>query len=191
MKKYISDHNSAYYEYYGGRDSYKYDSTLRNIEDFFDRKKVFKYNDDRIGNLTTHVYLRKWDDKRIQSPLKKEILKSQFYTFWKKGKKIDKTFDIQYAIEGNWISSTYFYHSHLIVHHSNPNNLISQFKRYIGHHSHSLDKFYINEQNYGYAEIYGDYGYCDFWNVYDYRGLCHYLDKSFNGLEYIKTKDTK
>lgn len=186
MKKYISDHHSNYYEYYGGRDSFRYDSTSRNLEDFFDRKEVFKYNDEKLGNLTTHVYLRKWDNKGKQSPVRRQDLEKQIYTFWKKANKVDNTFDIQYAIEGNWISSTYFYHSHLIVHHSNPSNLVSQFKRFIGYHSDSLDKYYINENNYRFAEVYGDFGYCDFWNVYEYKGLCKYLDKTTEGLKYVR-----
>jgi hypothetical protein len=157
------------------------------LDHVFDEKPTFKA-DERIGNHTNHIYMRKWDEMRKQTPLSKVNLVKQSQTLWKKTRKKDSSVHFQYALEKNHYGNTYYYHLHYIVHHSDFGNIANNFKRHIGHHQDTAT-FYTNSFGQQYARIYGDWGYMDFHNVYDYRGLCKYLDKSTEGLRYIQETD--
>lgn len=149
----------------------------------FDGKETFKF-DKSIGQYTTHVYMRKWDDKRKQNPLTKANLLKQSKTLWKKCRKRDRSVHFQLALERNHYGCSYFYHLHYIVHFSCFSNIASNFKRHIGHHNDTAT-FFSNNFGGQYARIFGDYGYMDFTSVYDYKGLSNYLNKTTEGLRYI------
>jgi len=73
----------------------------------------------------THLCLRKWRLTRRQKVIGKPIFRKEMRTLSKKLYKVDKSTFLQYAIEKNKEGDAILYHLHIIVHHSDYDNLVN------------------------------------------------------------------
>ena len=128
----------------------------------------------------THLCLRKWRLTRRQKVIGKSIFKKEMRTLSKKLYKVDKSIFLQYAIEKNKEGDAVLYHLHILVHHSNYDNLVNRIGRYIqAEHYYTA---YGNEEGIKFGRMSGNYGYVDYMPVYSLKGVYDYLDKTTEGL---------
>ena len=122
---------------------------------------------------TIGVMIRKknYDDKgKIQNPTRKNLHK-QFQTLHRKLKKNDKNLITNYVIEKDNHKGKF--HSHLLIHYTDKNNLYNQLSRFIGGNL-------WNERKEGYYTIYGcngKFGEVDIHPIYDEVKFMNYLNK--------------
>jgi hypothetical protein len=128
----------------------------------------------------THIYMRKWDKGRRQKVKGKPILRKEMRTLSTKIYKADKSLFFQYAIEKNKEGDAVLYHVHIIVHHSDYDNLVYRVRKFIkAGHCYTA---YGNEEGIRFGRMVGNYGYADYMPVYNLKGAYDYLNKTTEGL---------
>lgn len=122
---------------------------------------------------TIGIMIRKknYDDKgKLQNSTRKNLHK-QFHTLHRKLKKNDKNLITNYVIEKDNHKGKY--HSHLLIHYTDKNNLYNQLSRFIG-------GSIWNERKEDFDTIYscnGKYGEVDTHLIYDNDGFINYMNK--------------
>jgi len=107
---------------------------------------------------------------KIQNPTRKNLHK-QFHTLHRKLKKNDKDLTTNYVIEKDNHKGSF--HSHLLIHYTDKNNLYNQLSRFIGGNI-------WKERKEGFDTIYGcfgKYGEVDTHYIYDEDGFIEYMNK--------------
>lgn len=107
---------------------------------------------------------------KIQNPTRKNLHK-QFHTLHRKLKKNDKNLITNYVIEKDNHKGNF--HSHLLIHYTDKNNLYNQLSRFIGGNIWKERKEGFNTI-YG---CYGKYGEVDTHYIYDEVEFINYMNK--------------
>ena len=111
------------------------------------------------------------DNGKIQNPTRKNLNK-QIKTLHNKLKKNDKYLTTTFVIEKDKYQKGK-YHTHLLIHYTDKNNLYNQLSRHIGGNS-------WEERESGFNTIYGcngKYGEVDTHGIYDEIGFINYMNK--------------
>lgn len=124
-----------------------------------------------MNKIGIMIRKKNYDDKgKIQNPTRKNLHK-QFHTLHRKLKKNDKNIITNYVIEKDNHKGKF--HSHLLIHYTDKNNLYNQLSRFIGGNI-------WNERKEGFETIYGcngKYGEVDTHLIYDEVEFLKYMNK--------------